>query len=457
MRIPWLLRIITAALCGAASASAMAGYYLGGSIQQGSLEDASSTDSLDRSPGGRLHGGYEVSDTLAVEAAVEGWNHAIEDVSDVDEERMDPGLSFGFRARMPLTERLSLTSLVGVHQWRAEADEESGFFRISSQASGVDTFYTLGTRFRLQEAWELGLERYRYNAGDGFGSRGVFNLTGFRFTASYFPDGRLRGNGGMGLEQVVLRGGIITSLQEATDEYVDDGSSDLTPGVEATVGYLLLPELAFELGYRMLGEAQFDVDPAFTFQPGAPAGFGLAAVRLKGVTAGFAYESWREERLALFLRAGMLSWVAESDYQRAVGTATETAIDPYLGGGLTYQLTDRMAFYADYTRYSADVADSTLRVNALSAGVEYLIGEAPRQTASRTMAAGWRPGRGRLTGSMASDPDWGQSAGAGQVTPDDDADDSARWPDGASGASGEDGGEVTACDPRYRGLFFDCD
>lgn len=438
-------RLLSLAALLACSPAAVAGYYLGGGVQQGSLEDAYSNDALDDAPGGRLHAGLELSDTLAFEAAIEGWDHAFGDAEDDYEESIRPGVSMGFRARMPVTERFSITSSMGAHHWTARAYDNSDLVGERGEASGVDWFYTLGTRMRLQDAWEIGLERYRYNNGDGFGNEGVYNLSGFRFTASYFPEGRLQGTGGMGLEQVMVRGGLVTSLQSVTDEYADDDTSDLTPGVEATLGYLLLPTLSFELGYRILGEAQFDVAPDFEYEPGALAGFGLSAVRLKGVTAGFAYEAWREDKLALFVRSGVFSWALEQEYRKAVNGTAVSAVDPYIGGGLTYQLNDRLAFYTDYTRYSADVAASTVAVNALSVGVEYMIGQSPRFTASRATAEGWKPWRSRLSeGSGGAGRTVGMPASHGS---DDDAADE----------DSDDGGEATACDPRYRDMFFDCD
>lgn len=436
MTVPSPFRLLFLVLLLALSPAAIAGYYLGGGVQQGSLEDAYSNDALDDAPGGRVHAGLELSDTLAFEAALEGWDHSYGAAEDDYQETLRPGLSLAFRARMPVTPRFSVTSSMGVHHWTARAYDDTDLLAESSEASGADWFYTLGTRVRLQEAWELGLERYRYNSGDGFGNEGVYNLSGFRFTASYFPDGRLQGSGGTGLDQLIVRGGLVTSLQSVTDEYADDDTSDLTPGVEATLGYLLLPTLSFELGYRILGEAQFDVAPDFQYEPGALAGFGLSAARLKGVTAGFAYEAWREDRLALFVRSGVFSWALEADYRKAVNGTQVSAVDPYLGGGFTYQINDRMAFYADYTRYAADVAESVVTVNALSVGVEYLIGESPRFTASRATAEGWKLGRNR---------------------PSIDRDDDRRSDEATAPDDGGDSDEVTACDPRYRDMFFDCD
>ena len=159
-------------------------------------------------------------------------------------------------------------------------------------------------------------------------------------------------------------GGVRADLGEFRDRGFATDEADGTWSLGG--GYMFNRHLGIEAGYRALGESVIrtagGASATFGGQAFAASGGAVASAEVQGIYLGPVFETFID-RFRLHARAGMYLWEAEV---RAVGAATyaglpippggaledkQDGIDPYVGLGVSYAVTDRTFLGLSWTGF----------------------------------------------------------------------------------------------------------
>lgn len=141
---------------------------------------------------------------------------------------------------------------------------------------------------------------------------------------------------------------------------VDEEGFEDDNGFKITGGYKFNKNFALEASYVDLGEFQAEDEVVEVIEYLVGESLREVSVDITGIelsAVGFAPVS---DNAAFFARVGIFKWDADVRVETTwygSGTSTEDGSDPFLGAGFYFDISDRLAFKAEYIRYDAFEGD----------------------------------------------------------------------------------------------------
>lgn len=159
-------------------------------------------------------------------------------------------------------------------------------------------------------------------------------------------------------------GGLIgfanQTLDVDGDEIIDD--NDVTIGVR--LGFFVTENLALEAGYENFGEAEDSIS--------GPGGVATFKADTDAVTLGVRVGGAVAQNIDLYGRVGVAFWNTDGKVTASTTTlslndsGSEDGEDPYLGAGVSYNLSPKAFVAAEYTMFLLESDDADLDVGRLA-------------------------------------------------------------------------------------------
>ncbi|MDX1693916.1 MAG: outer membrane beta-barrel protein [Ketobacteraceae bacterium] len=434
------------------------GVYLGGGTQTSIAElqygDWLADDDEYGTGGGfNLFAGYRIVDNIALELEGRYWGIGADGTSS-HEGDLRGNVSAGFKFSIPVSRWLDLNASFGLTHWfikdyDREEGRDNGIIGFPGQlethdsgayyglgASGyVNNALELGFRYEMHSAFVTQVESYNFYAAYHFGEirrsapHSIFSRLYVSFNAAQFSRGGYAENVGIG-SFLSVSDDVAFYLQQIPSyegDYVYGGGGD-TDGYYFFVGYQMNPWVSLEIGAMDFGDYELNLGTlrdanGVEYVINEP----LVDASMTGTLFGFRALAYRASfGLNIYTRFGVNH--VEADIDRSYLSlefdegVSSTFTAPYYGAGIGYQVSDSIGISLDYIVFELDDAVVNARSRSIGLGISVAFG--------------------------------GESRGATNVRESSVFTDYATEDDKPAPHSMD---RTTACDERYRRLFFACD
>ncbi|MCG8316866.1 MAG: outer membrane beta-barrel protein [Pseudomonadales bacterium] len=426
-----------------------AGFYAGGGINDSeALVDAYSGDQGTFDSGVSANGfaGYKMNAYSALEIGGRYWDLNLDNDSGKDQTLLS-NAELGFRFYLPIAENTQLTARLGAHRWFINDDSDDDYSDLDL-SSGQGFYYGFGVSQRFMKRLEISLLYEMHSAHTA-------NIESIGLQAAYYFGDLFEVQSHSHLERLYFQA-FVTQFDRGEfedDVFVSDlnfyndlntyvflttgSGADFNTSIEEKkigpvlyAGYQLNDWLAFELGYADFGEVEYHVGTVQN-QRGLDVVIDETLYSSKSSAYLFGMNSslyQTENGLSVYNRMGISAWTTELERYFIVENnrvkGDFEGVSPYVGLGVAWHFTDSLGVLIEYTIFrqtsSGDgglIKGASASTESIGIGLQYSLGSGVKRIN--------RPSKGR---SIADS-----------------------WTSKSNLKS------TTACDEKYRDMFFGCD
>ena len=449
---PALWLALGAFVSSGAQAVDLDGVYVGGGLQSATADlqyDYWFTDGTEYGDGigFNLFAGYKLAENIALELEGRYWGIELDETSNHDGD-LRGNISTGFKFFIPIAPQIDLTASFGLTHWFIkDLDDEIG--RAANLATHDSAaYYGLGVSTYLADNLELGIrydnhpvfatqaESYNFYAAYHFGDMNrsdphdILSRLYISFNVAQFSRG--------GYEDNISFGGLGGTVSQDLQAYLNQipsysgnhstGAGEESDGYYFFFGYQMNNWVSLELGLMDFGDYEAyvgtirdDNDVEYVINEK------LLEADVTGTLFGLKAAVYRSSYgLNLYTRFGVNQ--VEADVRRYFlaqewdGQVDTRFIAPYYGAGLSYQVMDSLSVSLDYIVFELDDFFVNSRSRSIGLGVAFAFGSEPRRAVNVRKS------------SIFTD----------------------YFKDEAGDPAKQSIEKTTACDERYKHMFFGC-